>query len=286
MHIVYAYVQPPSPERSHEQQLLLAPNTSPSPERSFCSPDSTPPDSAPPHRVGLRPALPRRTPAPPRRERDLRRPIPAAPAPTAARRSPAAPPRPRLASPDSGRPVPDHGSPKPVRPATPRQRLVPLDPGHPGPDRRSPEPGRPALTTEAPPSCSSSANDFADVTSRYANAFSVIGNGIQFQEQYAKEELGAGTSVPEKSLAGDEELGVETSVPEKKIELDLPENKSSARRRSVRSSARAGDDRWGRRWRRSLGTRARQWGRRGRDGGDEGATVVSGARWRRKIRAT
>ena len=79
MHIVYAYVQPPSPERSHEQQLLLAPNTSPSPERSFCSPDSTPPDSAPPHRVGLRPALPRRTPAPPRRERDLRRPIPAAP---------------------------------------------------------------------------------------------------------------------------------------------------------------------------------------------------------------
>ena len=105
--------------------------------------------------------------------------------------------------------------------------------------------------------------------------------------------------MPEKSLAGDEELGVETSVPEKKIELDLPENKSSARRRSVRSSARAGDDRWGRRRRRSLGTRARQWGRRGRDagdegapwgrgrdGGDEGATVVSGARRRRKIRAT
>ena len=79
--------------------------------------------------------------------------------------------------------------------------------------------------------------------------------------------------MPEKSLAGDEELGVETSVPEKKIELDLPENKSSARRRSVRSSARAGDDRWGRRRRRSLGTRARQWGRRGRDAGDEGATV-------------
>ena len=49
-----------------------------------------------------------------------------------------------------------------------------------------------------------------------------------------------GTSVLEKSLAGDEELGVGTSVPEKKIELDLPEKKSSARRRSVRSSARAG----------------------------------------------
>jgi len=78
--------------------------------------------------------------------------------------------------------------------------------------------------------------------------------------------------VPEKSSAEDEKLGVGTSVPEKKIELDLPEKKSSARRRSVRSLAQDGDDRWGRRRRRSLGTRARQWGR-GRDVGDEGATV-------------